>query len=285
MGCSGKNNEEKTRGVITRYTIAEEDAKKIHILVVEDHPTNQKVITRYLTRAGYKVDIAENGLEGVKAFKQKQYNLILMDMQMPVMDGYEATAEIREFELQHGDSRVPIIAVTAHAAKGDREKCLEAGADDYTTKPLSRETLLDLVAKWIAQEQGASDASDNRPVQEQVQVQKQAPVDAPMNYEYALDQYEGDKDFLIEILTEFLEKTRTQINDIRQAVSEGNSEVVRREAHSIKGGSSILTAMDLSNAGYELQIIGESGSLEGSAEVIERLEKEFHRLESYAKSI
>ncbi len=84
---------------------------------------------------------------------------------------------------------------------------------------------------------------------------------------------------------EFLEKTGSQINDIRQAVLEGNREVVRREAHSIKGGASILTANDLSNAGYELQIIGESGSLEGSAGVIERLEQEFHRLEAYAKSI
>ncbi len=286
MGCSGNEKQEENKEVITRHTIAEADSKKIRILVVEDHPTNQKVMKRYLVRAGYRVDIAENGLEGVKAFKQKQYNLILMDMQMPVMDGYKATEEIRKFESLHGDrkpgSLVPIIAVTAHAAKGDRERCLDAGTDDYITKPLSREGLMDLVAKWTALEP-ETPAGTTVPAQEQVQ--EQANGDVPMDYEYALDQYEGDKEFLVEILAEFLEKTGTHINDIRQAVSEGNMEVVRREAHSIKGGASILTANDLSSAGYELQKIGESGSLEGSAGVIERLEQEFHRLESYAKSI
>jgi signal transduction histidine kinase/CheY-like chemotaxis protein len=287
MGCSGNEKEEETREVVTRHTIAEADTKNIHILVVEDHPTNQKVMKRYLGRAGYRVDIADNGLEGVKAFKQKQYNLILMDMQMPVMDGYKATVEIRKIESLHGDpkssSRIPIIAVTAHVAKGDRERCLDAGADDYMTKPLSRELLMDLVIKWAVLEPEMP-AGTTVP-QEQEQVLVHANGDVPMNYAYALDQYEGDKDFLVEILIEFLEKTGSQINDMRQAVSDGNPEVVRREAHSIKGGAAILTAQDLSDAGYELQKIGESGSLEGSAGAIDRLEQEFHRLEAYAKSI
>jgi CheY-like chemotaxis protein/HPt (histidine-containing phosphotransfer) domain-containing protein len=255
--------------------------------VVEDHPTNQKVTERYLKKAGYKVDIAGNGKLGEKAFKRKQYDLILMDMQMPVMDGYEASAKIRAYEQKHAArnpqpaTRVPIIAMTAHAASGDREKCLGAGADDYIAKPMSREELLDMVAKWSISKKESGKADE---VTEQKKPDdKTTEGDAPMNLEWALDLYDGDKEFLMEVLHEFLEKTGNQIESIRQAISGGDAEVVRREGHSIKGGAAILTANDISGLAYKLQEIGESGDLDSSTGTLEKLEAEFHRLENYVK--
>lgn len=106
-----------------------------------------------------------------------------------------------------------------------------------------------------------------------------------MNYQVALEEYEGDKDYLMELLNGFLDEVRGQIEIIRQAISDENAEVVRKQAHSIKGGSSILTAHDLSEVAYQLQTVGESGDLEEGTKVLESLEKEFHRLEAYAKGL
>jgi len=133
--------------LVTRHTLAEEGRKDVHILLAEDYPTNQQVAIRHLSKAGYQVDLAENGNQAVEAYRRKAYDLILMDIQMPLMDGYEATREIRKLETQPLNP-LPIIAMTAHAMKGVRERCLEAGMDDYIAKPLSRKKLLAMVDKW-----------------------------------------------------------------------------------------------------------------------------------------
>jgi CheY-like chemotaxis protein len=139
-------------------TEEEKPQKEIEILLAEDYPTNQQVALRHLHSAGYNVDLAENGLEAVNAFQKKEYDLILMDLQMPVMDGYEATGKIRELEmsLNKGSDneisaerkKVPIVAMTAHAIKGIKEKCLETGMDDYITKPLRKTEFLSFVGKY-----------------------------------------------------------------------------------------------------------------------------------------
>ncbi len=121
---------------------------KIHMLVVEDNPVNQKVIGRMLTKSGFHVDIAENGEVALSMLGEQPFDLVLMDCQMPVMDGYQATAEIRErFAAQ--DFRIPIIALTASAMAGDRERCLRAGMDDYLTKPVKQDALLQMIKKWV----------------------------------------------------------------------------------------------------------------------------------------
>jgi len=142
--------------------IAEESGGDFHILLAEDNPTNQQVVLRHLASAGYQVDLAEDGRQAVEAYKRKDYDLILMDIQMPVMDGYEATREIRNLENEIGkrkivnihrapgksDVRVPIIAMTAHVMGEVRTKCLDAGMDDYVSKPLRKKELLLLSDKW-----------------------------------------------------------------------------------------------------------------------------------------
>ncbi len=270
-----KDKDLKGKKLVTRHTIAEDHRREVQVLLAEDYPTNQMVAMGHLDRAGYQVDLAENGQQAVEAFKRKQYDLILMDIQMPVMDGYEATKAIRDVEISRKVSgNVPIIATTAHAIKGYREKCHKAGMDDYITKPLRRKEFLAMVDKWIGsnliKEIQSSDRRDFR-IEE----------NASMNFEKAVEEFEGDKEFLTEVLEGFMENVRTQIETLHHAISDGDTEVVRKEAHSIKGGASNLTADKLSVIAHELENIGKSGILEKGINALGRLEKEFHCLEVY----
>jgi len=278
--------------LITKHTLAEESRKNGKILLVEDYPTNQEVAMRYLRGAGYHVGLAENGKKGLEAFKRYAYDIILMDMQMPVMSGYEATGKIREYELKGAAggpgetnvARIPIVAMTANAMSGDREKCKAAGTDDYIAKPVTKAVLLAMVDKWLcsspADDVEPTHGTDQTPRGEEI-----LSVDTPMDYENALAEYEGDREFLMTVLDGFLERAKTQMKTLRQALSSGDAEAVREEAHAIKGGSGILRANALSGTAFELETIGRSGALEGGLEVFERMEREFRLLEAYSNEL
>ncbi|CAN2040489.1 two-component system, sensor histidine kinase and response regulator [Candidatus Magnetomoraceae bacterium gMMP-15] len=305
-----KDDEQKSPHLVTKYTIAEEARINEQLLLVEDYPTNQQVAMWHLKNAGYSVDLAENGQQAVLAYGRKQYDIILMDVQMPVMDGFNATRSIRQLEikLNEGDQavasdlkRVPIIAMTANAMKGDKEKCLAAGMDDYITKPLKGDELLAIVKKWIKPESMMSNISeseiilpDKELVYDEVSPDKDEskseifdkPLtngETPINLKKAVEEFGGDKDFLMEVIKGFLENVRGQIKILHKAVYEGNSEVIRQEAHSIKGGAANLTADKLSASAFEIEKIGKSDNLENITQPLERLEKEFGLLESYAE--
>jgi len=146
--------------LITRHTLAESRTTKVipstppekiqqaHVLVVEDNIVNQKLVTKMLEILGCRVDVAANGIEAVEMIKKLTYGLVFMDCQMPEMDGYEATAEIRRYE--DTSKHTPIIAMTAHTMQGDREKCLEAGMDDYISKPIKKESVSEMIKKWAS---------------------------------------------------------------------------------------------------------------------------------------
>ncbi|HUU39882.1 MAG TPA: response regulator, partial [Desulfatiglandales bacterium] len=270
-----------------RHTIAEEYRRDFTILLVEDYPTNQQVAMRNLRSASYHVDLAENGMQAVKAFKQKHYDLILMDIQMPVMDGYNAAKEIRDLEGKYkkdsnrkifeGSKRVPIIAMTAHVMKGDREKCLDAGMDDYISKPLRKKALLSMIEKWVTSKQESEKACE-------LGLSESAEGDTPMNFQIALEEFEGDRDFLKEVLGGFIMNARSQARIINQAILDGNAGVIREEAHAIKGGAANLCADRLSGIALELENIGKSDVLKGGMDLLERLDKELNRLEIYVMS-
>ena len=133
--------------MMTQYSVKEDLKHSIRILLAEDNPVNQKLAKMLLTKAGYQVEIACNGREAVEKFSSSpdDFDIIFMDIQMPEMDGMEATKEVR----RRGYAAIPIIALTAHAMKGDREKCIEAGMDDYITKPVKRENVFEILEKYV----------------------------------------------------------------------------------------------------------------------------------------
>jgi len=291
LGLSVREEGDADPKLITRHTIAEDKKKELQILLVEDYPTNQQVAMRHLSRAGHQVDLAVNGREAVEAFKKKSYDLILMDIQMPEMDGFKATREIRKLEtrnmkLETHDSttqplnRVPIIAMTAHAMQGYKEQCLDAKMNDYIAKPLKRKKLLAMVDKWAAQISDSGSDLDSAPCN------PQPPTDemAPMDFAKATEEFEGDEEFLMEVMEGFIENVKSQTGIICEAISDGDAETVRREAHSIKGGAANLTADALSEIAFELENIGKSGVLEQGFETLKKLEQEFFRLERFTRN-
>lgn len=275
-GLFKKEGVKVPRRLMAKEAIEPREEKKVHILLAEDYPTNQQVVLSHLREAGYQVHLAENGRQAVEAFKEKGYDLILMDIEMPIMDGYEATKAIRNLEnhlkgakgagASAEAQRIPIIAMTGHAVAGYREKCLEVGMDDYIAKPLRRKELVALVKKWTQR------IEDPR-----------LKYVVPIDFQKALEEFQGQRDVLMEVLGGFLATVRVQIETMRKAIGGKDAEVLWKEAHSIKGGAANLVADELSRLALELEKVGKSGALEKGFEALERFEKEFRHLEDYVR--
>jgi CheY-like chemotaxis protein len=151
-GIQKETPKQQPVSIITRHFLSEDQKRKVRILVAEDNIVNQKVATKILSKHGYSADAVANGQEAVKSLEMIPYDIVFMDCQMPEMDGYEATGEIRNPKSKVLNHKVPVIAMTANAMKGDREKCLKAGMDDYLAKPVNPQDLSDMLEKWIAKQ-------------------------------------------------------------------------------------------------------------------------------------
>lgn len=287
--------EGESSGEIDIKHSSEEDVRMRSILLVEDYPANQMIATRHLENAGYHVDLAEDGEQAIDAFKCKHYELILMDVQMPVMNGYQATKAIRElesglavmgeFNADETVRRVPIIAMTAHAVSDNKAICLEAGMDDFLSKPFTREGLLSIASKWLehsAKLVTRPVAAQNPNVETSLDITPIAVhADNPIEIEKAIEEFEGDKQFLSEVIEGFIMEVSEQIGTIRKALSCGDAETVRKEAHSIKGGAANITARAASRVAFELEIKGKSRELNGAGEIVDSLEREFETLRKF----
>ncbi len=249
-----------------------------HILLAEDYPTNQQLARSHLESAGHSLEIAENGVEAVAVCREHRFDLILMDLQMPEMDGYEATRRIRS-ELPDY-AHVPILAMTANASASARKACREAGIDDVITKPIRRGPFLATIDRWLA----PSDDEVQPPPsanQEPRQGSDATRPDTPLDYDQAVEGFGGDRALLDAVTDQFLQDVAGRIPLLREAIASEDAEVVRREAHKIHGGAANLTAMPLAAAAERLELLGESGDLAEAPEALDKFEERFQELKRF----
>ncbi|HXP59961.1 MAG TPA: response regulator [Dongiaceae bacterium] len=242
------------------------------ILLAEDNEINQEVAAETLAALGYKHRLARNGREALEAWQSGQVDLILMDCQMPEMDGYQATAAIRKAEAGNG-RRTPIVALTAHAIGGDRDRCLEAGMDDYLTKPLDAATLGQTLAKWLSRNPRLAG-----PHELPGPAENPAPDSGPIDYPSLLRRCMGKKELAARLVGKLVTQAGHDTKEIAEAVQQGDAVALATAAHRLKGASANVSAEGLRRVASELEEQGRSGQLAACAGLVEQLQQELARL-------
>eukprot|EP01133_Synstelium_polycarpum_P020235 gene20235-24262_t len=264
------------------------------VLLAEDNPVNVEVALAMLDSLGLDVACARNGEEALQAAQAEDFDLVLMDCQMPVMDGFAATAEIRRHEQQRGHARVlPIVAITANALQGDREACLAAGMDDYLSKPFTQQDLGHTLARWIplpraatvhhSEQQEAPQAPPQAPRHEappQVTPPSAGPSSGQQLNRQALENIRAlsraDGDALLErVILAFTGETPRQLAAMREAIAGADAEALRKVAHSLKSGSANVGADGLAQLCKEMEKLGRAGSTEGAAPLLQQMQQAF----------
>jgi len=263
--------------VVTRHTVAEQRKRSICILLAEDNPINQMVALHILKKFGFRADAVANGQEALKALEMVPYDLVLMDVQMPEMDGFSATGKIRQLDSEM--RRVPIIAMTAHAMKGDRERCLEAGMDDYLAKPIEPQDLLKKINKWADIEKRAPSTKKEEGVSSVSARKSQGTV--PIDLDKAVERAMGDRDFLETMLQAFLSQVPAQIEALSIALEQGEAASLERQAHSLKGAAANLSANGVAATALRIEQMGREANLSAGKKILEELNDDVARLEAY----
>ncbi|HEX9985170.1 MAG TPA: response regulator [Thermoanaerobaculia bacterium] len=225
------------------------------VLLVEDNAVNQKLGVRQVQRLGCHADTAANGVEAVEAVSRIDYDVVLMDCHMPEMDGFDATREIRRREA--GRRHTPIIALTANALEGDRERCFEAGMDDYLSKPLLEADLMRALARFIGEE---------------------SPLDAEV-LKNLREVAGGEEGFLGELAQLFLQDSPSRIAALRDAVARHDAHALATAAHGFKSSSGNIGATRMQQLNAELEQLGRTGTTDGAAALVEQLMAEYARVE------
>ena len=241
--------------IVTRYTVKEHPLPaRLKFLLVEDNEMNQKIIVKMLQKRGGHCDVASSGLEALLALEKRQYDIIFMDCQMPVMDGYEATGRIRKLE---GDRRhTPIIAMTANAMEGDRERCLAAGMDDYISKPVDFDKLFRMIDQYTTGGEAGS-----RQLTAMIEEALKIFLD-----ETGLEPAECE-----ELYTEFGSRLGSSLETMHTALRQGDFTGLRAEAHSLKGSSGTLRLNELYEMFKKLEQLALSGDEPGSARMLQQI--------------
>ncbi len=255
-----------------------------YILVAEDVETNQILVKSLLKRMGLEVTIAQDGNEALQKALVRKFDLILMDIQMPNMNGYEATRALRKEGV-----KTPIVALTANTMKGDNKKCIEAGCDDYLAKPIDRRELLKIISKYLSSK--SEDLSKKiDPCKAQVDELNQLCSDKKsldkQNNEEVINWSEivsrgMDEKILKEVVPIFLADKKERLNKLTQAIEAGDAKEVKLYAHAINGGAGNVGAKKLSQAAFELERMASQGDLSNAEELLEQIKIEFQRFESF----
>ena len=289
--------------LITQHTLAEIESAP-RILVAEDNLINQKLTVRILEKLGYQSDVVENGQEALAALTQNSYALVLMDCQMPLLDGLEATRLIRENErrqwsmvngqssgkgtvesslpltndqLPMTSSHIPIVALTANAMSGDRERCLAAGMNDYLTKPVRKEDLKGILDRWIAVSIHPQVTTVCNPKHSTNGTDAES---LPLIFDETamLRNIGGDTDLLEQLVEMFLQRHQTMLEAIRAALADRDHVAVEQAAHALKGTASNLCASEVVLSAGQLEAFGRLGTLVEGSMIYAQLEKAVLRL-------
>jgi signal transduction histidine kinase/DNA-binding response OmpR family regulator len=232
------------------------------ILLAEDNVVNQKVATKLLEKLGYAVDVVSNGQAAVDAWRGGRFDLILMDCQMPVLDGFEATRAIRD--LEGGQGRIPIVALTANAMKSDEEKCRAAGMDGFIPKPIDRVRFTDCLERLLS---------------------PSATAPLPVDWDAVLTLVDGDEQFARELAAAFIESGERDLTTILRALDDNDSAVLRSAAHSLKGASTNLRARGATSAAASLEAAAASDTAQDMTALVESLRSEVGTTIRYLRSM
>jgi len=265
------------------------------ILLVEDNPVNRRVAEGMLLKGRHDVTVAENGRLAIEILEHMSFDVVLMDVQMPEMDGFETARRIRADQRYRG---LPVIAMTAHAMKGDRERCLQAGMDDYITKPLDADSLLRMVEKWVTNPRPTS----HLPMPIGITGNEDAPTawfagaqsatgaspghaETPLDVERAIKQLGGDRKLFDEVLATFIADLPRLVHELQSAALGKDAERLTMAAHSLKGASSNICADPTCNTSRKLEEMGGRGELQAVGPVLSELEGHVNRLQDFAASL
>jgi PAS domain S-box-containing protein len=245
-----------------------EGGRRLRVLVAEDNAVNQQVAVGMLERAGHEATVAANGREVLARLEKEAFDVVLMDVQMPELDGLETTAAIRDRERATG-GHLPIVALTAHAMKGDAERCLAAGMDAYLAKPLQPRELASTIARVLGTPPPAPGAAEAGPAAAHA-----GAVDLPR----LLERVGGDRKALADLVRIFRADWPKQVARLREAVRAGDAQALRAAAHALKGAVSNFAAPGATEAAFRLQRMGEAGQLAGAEAALEGLKGEIAAL-------
>jgi CheY-like chemotaxis protein/HPt (histidine-containing phosphotransfer) domain-containing protein len=278
LGQEEASPEKVTTSFITRHVITEQKSQSSRILVAEDNDINRKLIAKLFSLKGYSIDTVENGIQAVEAVKTGDYSLLLMDVQMPEMDGFEATRAIRSLET--GSQHIPIIAMTAHALQGDRERCLDAGMDDYLSKPIVPEDVFAVVNKWLTEARKSEEAM----LKPQT---SPAPKDqpAPLDIAKALPLFGDDQDFFIEMLGDFVDRIPVLHQELVDSLTSQDRETFVRVAHNLKGLAFNFQATRLAELAQQAEYTGLTAAASDLQTLLLQLRAEIKVIHTFYREI
>jgi two-component system sensor histidine kinase/response regulator len=262
------------RGLVTKHSVREAQ-RSMSILLAEDNPVNRALMIQLLKKRGHRVTVAEDGKQAIDAHATEQFDAVLMDVQMPEMDGFEATAIMRQREAGTG-KRLPIIALTAHAMRGDRERCLAAGMDHYLTKPVRPKELYDTLEEAVPN----AGRTGEHPVVTVVEPDHRVvAAGAAFDPTDALARVGDDRELLAQLVQLFRGESPALMATIRKAVASGDSATLARVAHTLKGSVGNFGVTPAFEAARELERLGRDGVMIGVAAQLELLERSLPELE------
>jgi two-component system, sensor histidine kinase and response regulator len=274
LGTRAKAEAQSSPELVTRHSLRE-SRHRLSILLAEDNAVNQLVAVRLLEKCGHTVTVAANGKKTLEVLEHASFDLILMDIQMPEMNGWEATQAIREKERSSG-RHIPIVAMTAHAMKGDEEKCLAVGMDDYLTKPIRTAELMRVLERIGTRKAAAEGSEATVPGHLE---------NSAVDVAGTLERLDGDRELFDELVQVFRSECPTVVEEIRGALARGDAAALEHAAHALKGSSSQVGALAVSAVAMDIENLARASDVPAATERFVALETELQRLFSELETL